>query len=153
MRTEARRDLYMMEREISGGENVLIYVCWVLAMVLGFLALVSGRELLLSFLAVQGADLKLVGLIDKIIFFFIGVIELCVIVLAEGYFRTGAKQGDLLSRLGLVFGGALLFLFLFDLGRLLIPGVVGETRPQVIQVVMSLVIGSFGLGVFFRSRR
>ena len=67
-------------------------------MVLGFLALVSGRELTLTLLAVWQVDLKIVGLIDKVVFFFFGVVGLCIIVLTEGYLRTGAKRAKLPER-------------------------------------------------------
>ncbi|MBT3603924.1 MAG: hypothetical protein HN521_12740, partial [Candidatus Latescibacteria bacterium] len=50
----------MLAREVSGTQIVLIYLCWMLAMVLGFLALVSGRELTLTLLAVWQVDLKIV---------------------------------------------------------------------------------------------
>ncbi|MBT5830994.1 MAG: hypothetical protein HOH77_12475, partial [Candidatus Latescibacteria bacterium] len=85
----------MLAREVSGTQIVLIYLCWMLAMVLGFLALVSGRELTLTLLAVWQVDLKIVGLIDKVVFFFFGVVGLCIIVLTEGYLRTGAKRAKL----------------------------------------------------------
>jgi hypothetical protein len=142
----------MLEREISGGQYVLIYMCWVLAMVLGFLALVSGRELLLTVLAVQQVDLKVVGLIDKLVFFVMGVIGLCIVVLSEGYLRTGAKKGQIVGRIGLVFGVELLALFVFDLGRLLVPDVADAARPDVTQTVMSLVIGGLGLWVYWKRR-
>ena len=130
----------MLAREISGGQYVLIYVCWLLAMVLGFLFLVSGRELLLAVLAIQQVDLKVVGLIDKLVFFVMGVIGLCVIVLSEGYLRAGAKKAQLIERMGLVFGVELLALFVFDLGRLLVPDVADAARPGVVQTMMSLFL-------------
>ena len=142
----------MLAREIYGGQYVLIYVCWLLAMVLGFLFLVSGRELLLTVLAIQQVDLKVVGLIDKLVFFVMGVIGLCVIVLSEGYLRAGAKKAQLIERMGLVFGVELLALFVFDLGRLLVPDVADAARPGVVQTMMSLVIGGLGLWVFWKGR-
>jgi len=142
----------MLEREISGGQYVLIYVCWLLAMVLGFLFLVSGRELLLTVLAVQQVDLKVVGLIDKLVFFVMGVIGLCIIVLSEGYLRAGAQKAQLIERIGLVFGMELLALFVFDFGRLLVPDVADAARPGGVQTMMSLVIGGLGLWVYRKGR-
>jgi hypothetical protein len=143
----------MEKSEISGGQYVLIYVCWMLAMVLGFLALVSGRELVLMVLALQQVDLKIVGLIDKIVFFFMGVVGLCIIVLSEGYLRTGAKRAQLAQRIGLVLGIELLALFLFDVGRLLVPDIADAARPSVIQAVMSLGIGGVCVWVFWTKRK
>ncbi|MBT4138848.1 MAG: hypothetical protein HOE48_13095 [Candidatus Latescibacteria bacterium] len=142
----------MLAREVSGTQIVLIYLCWMLAMVLGFLALVSGRELTLTLLAVWQVDLKIVGLIDKVVFFFFGVVGLCIIVLTEGYLRTGAKRAKLPERIGLVFGMELLALFLFDAGRLLVPDVTEAARPSFIQAMMSLVIGCVGLWAFWIKR-
>lgn len=143
----------MLEKEITGGQVVMIYLCWLLALVLGFLALVSGRELILTVLAVQQVDLKVVGLIDKIVFFFIGVVGLVIIVLSEGYFKTGAKRSRLAERIGLVFGLELLALFIFDGARLLVPDVAEGVRPSVIQTLMSLVIGTLGVWVYWNRRK
>jgi len=142
----------MVDREISGGQYVLIYMCWLLAMVVGFLALVSGRELLLMLLAVQQVDLKVVGLLDKLVFFVMGVIGLCIIVLSEGYLRTGAYKARLTERIGFVFGVELLALFVFDLGRLFVPDVADSARPEVIQTGMSLVVGGLGFWVYWKGR-
>jgi len=143
----------MLEKEISGGQVVLVYLCWLLALVLGFFALVSGRELILTLLAVQQVDIKVVGLIDKVVFFFIGVVGLVIIVLSEGYFRTGAKKSRFAERIGLVFGIELLALFVFDGVRLLIPDVALAARPSVIQTLMSLVIGILGVWVYRKRKR
>ena len=142
----------MIEREISSGQVVLVYACWILAMVLGFLALVSGRELVLTILAVQQVDLKLVGLADKVVFFFMGVVGLVIIVLSEGYFRNGVKRSSLTGRIGLVFGLELVVLFLFDVGRLLVPDVAAAARPDVLQTLMSLLVGSLCLFLFWKRR-
>ena len=143
----------MEKSVISARQFILIYTCWVLAMILGILALVSAREWGLSLLAVQKVDLKLVGLVDKIVFFFMGVAGLCIIVLSEGYFRTGAKRGQLAQRIGLVFGLELLAMFFFDAGRLLMPDIVDAARPGLTQTAMNLLIGALGCWVYWTKRK
>lgn len=143
----------MEEKKTGIGQHLAHYVCWVIAMVLAFLVLVSVRELGLSILAVSGVDVKVVALIDKVGFFGFGVVGLAVIILTEGYFRTGAKSGRLTERIGLVFGIELLCLFVFDGGRLLMPGIIDSARPDVLQTLLHLVIGGLCLGLYRRQKK
>jgi hypothetical protein len=121
--------------------------------VLGFLNLVSARELALSILALGEVDVKVVNLLDKLIFFGFGVVGLAVIILAEGYFRNGVQSGRLFERVGLVFGIGLLCLFVFDGLRLVIPGIVDAARPGVIQTFVSLSLGLWCFGMGYRRRK
>lgn len=126
------------------------YLCWILAMVLGFLILVSARELGLAVVAIQEVDIKLVALIDKIGFFAFGVVGLVIIILTEGYFRTGVLRGILAERVSEVLGIGLLSLCVLDAVRLVLPGLIDRARPGVAQTALSLILG--GLCVWFCRR-
>ncbi|MDP6037627.1 MAG: hypothetical protein QGG64_03685 [Candidatus Latescibacteria bacterium] len=143
----------MEETETGIGHQLAYFACWMIAMVLAFLSLVSARELGLSVLAVSEVDVKVVALIDKVGFFGFGVVGLTVIILAEGYFRTGVKNGQLVERIGLVFGVELLGLFVFDGARLLMPGIIDAARPGVIQTFLHLAIGGLCLGLYHRQKK
>jgi len=143
----------MEETKIGIGQHLAYLVCWVIAMVLAFLDLVSARELGLAILAVSGVNIKVMALIDKVGFFGFGVVGLIVIILSEGYFRTGVNKGQLSERIGLVFGIELLCLFVFDGGQLLMPGIIDSARPGMIQTVLHLVIGGLCLGLYRRQKK
>ena len=128
------------------------YLCWVLAMILGFLLLVSARELGLAVLAIQNVDIKLVALIDKIGFFGFGAAGLVIVVLTEGYFRTGVRRGLLAGRASGVLGIGLLILFGLDAARLKMPGLVDAARPGVVQTALSLILGGLCVVVNRRLR-
>lgn len=135
------------------GVSILIsYVCWVLVMALAFLVLVSARELGLALLAIYEVNVKVVGLIDKLVFFGFGVVGLSVIILSEGYLRNGVRAGRLAERCGLLFGVLLLSLFVVDGARYVLPGLVDSARPNGIQVCVDLVLGGLCMGLFRRFR-
>jgi len=140
----------MNEVKVGFGHHLIYFFCWLIAMVLGFLDLVSVRELILSVFALIDLDLKVVGLLDKLGFFGFGVIGLTVIILTEGYFRSGVSSGNLFERVCLIFGVQLLCLFVFEGGRLVIPGIVDVARPSIIPTVMNLTIGLLCLAVWRR---
>ena len=131
---------------------MLIYLCWFLAQVVGFLALVSGREWVLAVLAVSEVDVKVVGLIDKVVFFLMGAAGLSIIVLSEGFLKTGARKARLLGRIGLLFGLEFLALFAFDLGRFLLPNLSEAARPELVHSLAALAMGGAGLLVYWRKR-
>ena len=132
---------------------LLCYGFWILTMVLGFLALVGGRDLGIAVFALFSANLKLAILVDKVGFFFFGVLGLAIIVLSEGYYRQGVQKGLLPERFGLVLGMELLFLTGCHGTLLLLPGLDPAVRPNFWMVMSEGTIGFLGLSVFFRARR
>ena len=143
----------MEEEKVGLGRHAIYFISWLIAMALGFLDLVSVRELGLSALALAKVDFKVVALLDKLGFFVFGVVGLVVILLTESYFRNGVRSGLLLERVGLVFGVQLLCLFLFDGGRVLMPGITEAARPGAVQTLMSLALGLWCFGLGYRRRK
>ncbi len=111
--------------------SVRPYLCWVIVLGLGFYNLVYVREVLLSILVVFGTDTKLLLLVDKLGFFFFGVIGLLIILLTEPYFRIGWRKGRLAVRFWKVVALALACLSLLFSILLGLPGLSDEARPSI----------------------
>lgn len=67
-------------------------------MVLGFYDLVSLRDVGMSLFALVGASMRLAALVDKVGFFFFGVLGMVIVVVSEAYYRKGARSGCLMER-------------------------------------------------------
>ncbi|MCZ6636411.1 MAG: hypothetical protein O7G87_23675 [bacterium] len=142
----------MEERKLNLLNYVGYLICWVIAMGLGFLDLVSIREVALGLLAVGEVNVKLAALVDKIGFFFFGVIGLVILILSEAYYRVGLHKGILLVRFGLVTGIELLTLFVCDGILLMLPGLSEGARPGGLKVIVELVTGVVGVALFLKRR-
>lgn len=142
----------MEERKLNLLHYVGYLLCWVMAMVLGFWDLVTIREVALGLLAVGEVDVKLAALVDKIGFFFFGVIGLVIFTLSEAYYRAGLHKGILLVRFGLVTGIELLALFVCEGILLMLPGLSEGARPGGLKVIAELIIGFVGIALFLKRR-
>ena len=142
----------MEERKLNLLHYVGYLLCWVIAMVLGFLDLVTVREVALGLLAVGEVDVKLAVLVDKIGFFFFSVFGLVILTLSEAYYRTGLHKGILSVRFGLITGIELLTLFVCDGILLMLPGLSEGARPGGLKVIVELVIGIVGVALFLKHR-
>ncbi len=118
-----------LDDERSG--SWLPYVCWVIVLALGFYNLVYVREVFVSILVVSGIETKFLLLVDKVGFFFFGVIGLLIILLSEPYFRNGWRKGLLAVRFWKIVALALACLSISWSILLGLPGLAEEARPSI----------------------
>ena len=126
------------------------YVCWLFVLGLGFYDLVFLREVVISVLIVMGVDPKVLLLLDKVGFFFFGVLGLLIILLTEPYLRKGWQQRCLIRRL--------LILAVLGFGSLSVtwamlmalPGLVDAARPSLLDLVTATALLTVSAVLFSR---
>lgn len=127
-----------LENERSG--SILPYVCWVVFLALGFYNLVYAREVIVSILIVLEIDPKLFLVVDKVGFFFFGVIGLLIILLSEPYFRKGWRKGLLAVRFWKVVALAFACLSVSWAVLLGLPGLAEEAKPSIFRLAVAAAL-------------
>ena len=74
---------------------ILVYVFWVITAGLGFLCLISARNLSLSILYLFSVSRWTASAVDKMIFLILGVLWLVLVIFAEYYYREAVAKNIL----------------------------------------------------------
>ena len=140
-----------LENERSG--SILPYACWVVFLALGFYNLVYAREVIVSILIVLEIDPKLFLVVDKVGFFFFGVIGLLIILLSEPYFRKGWQKELLGVRFTKVLALAFACLSVSWAVLLGLPGLAEEARPSIISLAAAAALLTITSALYRRQLR
>ncbi len=81
---------------------ILVYVFWVITVGLGFLCLISARNLSLSILQLFADNRWTASAIDKMLFIILAVLWLVLVIFAEYYYREGVAKNILWKHFSLV---------------------------------------------------
>jgi len=81
---------------------LLVYVFWVITAGLGFLCLISARNLSLSILYLFSVSRWSAPAIDKMIFIILGILWLVLVIFAEYYYREAVAKNIVWKRFSLI---------------------------------------------------
>ena len=81
---------------------ILVYVFWIITMGLGFLCLISARNLSLSILYLFSVSRWSAPAIDKMTFLILGILWLVLVIFAEYYYREANSKNILWKHFSLI---------------------------------------------------
>ena len=96
--------------KIKWTHGILVYLFWVITAGLGFLCLISARNLSLLVLYAFSASRWVAPVVDKMTFLILGILWLVLVILAEYYYRKAVTRIVLWKHFSLVTSIELFFL-------------------------------------------
>jgi hypothetical protein len=137
------------------GKYLVAYLLWFIAMALGVLFLLIGRNSILTILALTTDPtsfdaLQWARLIDRAFVFIVGVAWVILMVVAEHYFRTGVQIGILWKRAARLIGILISMIFVADFINAMGQGLTNLGATRWIILIGELVLA---IGLIVISRR
>ena len=126
---------------------ILGYLLWIMCSALWFFVLLIARNTFMAVMSFFGAEYFSVRFLDKFIFLIAGILILGVVIVTEGYFRSGIEKKNLFYRFFRMSGAAVTMLFM---GHFIISLISGFRFNDIMTYI---VIGEFifGSGFIFLS--